>query len=329
MSLTSHWPIACIALISMLAAFRPAAAAGTAPVYPYKPIRLVSGNAGSPPDVAARVFAERLATSFGQPVIVDNRPGAVGTIALHAIVKAPADGYTVGSLSMPHVLAPSLLPRLPFDMARDLSPVAQIAWGYHVLVVRSASPWKSVNDLIESARANPDKLTFASGGNATPAHISGEFLKQQARIHLRHIPYKGAIAGIAAVLSDQVDLMFAAASASAPHIRTGRLRALATPAPRRIEDLPDVPTMIELGFAGFEIREWHGIVAPAATPREIIARLAGELARAASAPEIKAQLGAQGLSPVSDSGPDAFGRLVRAELDRWGGVAKTAGLRAD
>ena len=329
MRLAGNRAVACALLISIPTAAQPAAAASASPGYPHKPIRLVSGNPGSPPDVVARAFAERLAASFGQPIIVDNRPGAIGTIALHAIVKAPADGYTVGSLSMPHVLAPSLLPRLPFDMVRDLSPIAQIAWASHILVVRSASPWKSVSDLIESARVNPGKLTFASGGNATPAHVSGELLKQQARVDLRHIPYKGAIAGITAVLSDQVDLMFAAATASGSHIRSGRLRALATPAPRRVEEFPDVPTMIELGFAGFEIREWHGIVAPATTPREIIAKLAAELARIASMPEIKSQLGTHGLSPVGDSGPDAFGRLVRAELDRWGTVARTAGLRAD
>ena len=319
-----------VALAALCIVWDGQAAAGAPAPYPQKAIRLITSSPpGSPPDVVARIFAERIAAGFGQPIVVDNRPGAIGTIALHAIAKASFDGYTLGTLSTPHVLAPVLLPQLPFDMAGDLAPVAQIAWGSHILVVRAASPWTSIKDVIAHAKASPGHLTFASGGNATPAHISGELLKQRTGIDIRHIPYKGAIAGISAVLADQADLMFAAANASGPHIRTGKLRALATPAPQRIEEFADVPTMVELGFRGFEIREWHGLVAPAKTPRALIARIADETARVAASADIKAKLAVLGLTPATDAGPEHFTRLIRAELDRWGKVARTAGLRAD
>jgi tripartite-type tricarboxylate transporter receptor subunit TctC len=307
-----------------------AATSGQQPAeYPNKPIRFISGAAGSPPDVAARIVMERVAGSLRQPIVIDNRPGAIGTIGLHAVAKASPDGYTFGAFSLPHVLAPALLPQLPFDIRRDLSPVAQMTWSSHVLVVHAASRWRTVNDMVADAKSRPGQITFASGGNATPAHISGEFLKQRAGIDIRHIPYKGAIAGITAVLGDQAHLMFAATAASGPHIRSGRLRALATPAPQRTEDFPEVPTMIELGFAGFEVREWNGVVAPARTPREIVARMADEIVRATSESEIRARLVANGVAPADRSGPDDFGRLMRAELERWGAVVRAAGLRAD
>ena len=321
--------LSCFALALLPVALRAAATSGDPIGYPNKPIRFISGAAGSPPDVAARIVMERVGSSLGQPIVIDNRPGAIGTIALHAVAKASPDGYTFGAFALPHVLAPALLAQLPFDIRRDLAPVAQMTWSSHILVVRISSRWKTVNDMVADAKSKPGQITFASGGNATPAHISGEFLKQRAGIDIRHIPYKGAIAGITAVLGDHADLMFAATAASGPHIRSGRLRALATPAPQRTEDCPEVPTMIELGFAGFEVREWNGVVAPARTPREILGRMAEEIARASSGPEIRAKLVAHGVAPAGRSGPEEFGRLIRAELERWGAVVRAAGLRAD
>jgi tripartite-type tricarboxylate transporter receptor subunit TctC len=321
--------VACVVVASFLSHFSGFATAGAAPTYPSKPIRLITSSPpGSPPDVAARAYSERLALRIGQPIVVDNRPGAIGTIALHAVAKAPPDGYTLGVLSISQVLAPALLPKMPYDIVRDLAPIAQVTWASHILVVRASGPWKTVNDLIGHAKAKPGEVTFASGGNATPAHISGELLKQRTGIDIRHIPYKGAIAGIAALLAEDADLMFAATTASGPHIRTGKLRALATPAPQRVTGYPEVPTMIELGFTGFDIREWHGIVAPMKAPREIITKLADELAAIASGSDIKAQLAVHALEPVAGK-PHAFGDLIRSELSRWSVVARTAGLRAD
>src|SRR5918993_3864689 len=322
--------IAYAALGSMLMAISSCASGRPAADYPVKPIRLItSSSPGSPPDIGARAFGERLATSLGQPIVVDNRPGAMGTIAIHAVARAPADGYTLGVLAFGQALAPALLPQLPYDVTRDLSPVAQLAWGSHILVVRASSPWKSVNDLIAHAKARPGEITFASGGNATPAHIAGELLKQRTGIDIRHIPYKGALAGIAGLFGAEADLMFAATSASGPHIRSGRLRALATPAPQRASGFPDVPTMVELGFRGVELREWFGVVAPTKVPREVIARVAEEIARIGSLSDVKAQLAVHGLEPVGKTGPDSFGDLIRSELGRWSVVARAAGLRAD
>jgi tripartite-type tricarboxylate transporter receptor subunit TctC len=229
--------VICLALTSPLT-LRAAALSGVPGGYPNEPIRFISGAAGSPPDVAARIIMERVGSNLGQAIVIDNRPGAIGTIGLHAVAKASPDGYTFGAFALPHVLAPALLAKLPYDTRRDLIPVAQMTWSSHVLVVRTSSRWKTVNDMVEEAKSRPGHIKFASGGNATPAHISAEFLKQRAGIDIRHIPYKGAIAGITAVLSDQADLMFAATAASGPHIRSGRLRALATPAPKRTEDSP-------------------------------------------------------------------------------------------
>jgi tripartite-type tricarboxylate transporter receptor subunit TctC len=322
--------VGCVVIASTLVVFSSAASAGPTAGYPTKPIRLItSSSPGSPPDVGARAFGERLAVSLGQPILVDNRPGAMGTIALHAVAKAPADGYTLGVLAIGQALAPALLPQLPYDVTRDLSPVAQLAWGSHILVVRASSPWKSVNDFIGHAKARPGEITFASGGNATPAHVAGELLKQRAGIDIRHIAYKGAIAGIAGLLGAEADLMFAATTASGPHIRSGRLRALATPAPQRISGFPDVPTMVELGFTGVELREWFGVVVPAKVPRDVVARLAEEIARIGSLSELKAQLAVHGLEPVTKNGPEAFGGLIRSELGRWSVVVRAAGLRAD
>jgi tripartite-type tricarboxylate transporter receptor subunit TctC len=308
-----------------------AAAASPAPSgYPNRPIRVIcSSPAGSPPDVVARIVGERLVAALGQPVVVENRPGAIGTIALNAVARATPDGYTFGILSMSFMLAPSLLPQVSYDMIADFAPVTQINWTSHILVVRPSSPWKSVKDLVAFARSQPGRVTFASGGNATPAHISGEFLKLHTGIDIRHVPFKGAIAGVSAVIGEQVDMMFGAAPAVGPHIQSGRLRALATPAPHRVAAFPDLPTMLELGFAGFEVREWQGLVAPAATHKGIVAKMANEVAKIAALPLTRERLAAVGMDPVGQSGPDAFGALIRAELARWSKVARESGMRAD
>lgn len=308
-----------------------AAASNPAPSgYPSRPIRVIAASpAGSPPDIVARIVGERLVAALGQPVIVENRPGAIGTIGLQTVARATPDGYTFGIMSMGFMLAPSLLPQVSYDMVADFAPVTQINWASHILVVRGSSPWKSVKDLIGFARSQPGRITFASGGNATPAHISGELLKLHTGIDIRHVPFKGAIAGVAAVIGEQVDLMFGAAPAVAPHVQSGRLRALATPAPRRVAAFPDLPTMIELGYGGFEVREWQGLVAPATTHKGIIAKMAGEVARIIALPETKERLAAIGMDPAGQGGPDAFGALIRSELARWTKVVREAGIRAD
>ena len=304
--------------------------AATTPAWPSKPIRIIAPYPpGSPPDVVARIVGERMVAVLGHPVVVENRPGAIGTIGLNAVAKATPDGYTFGIISLPNLLAPTLLPNVPFDMVADLAPVSQTNWESFLLVVRASSAWKSVKDIVAQAKSQPDRMTFASGGTATPAHLSAEFFKRHSGINIRHVPFKGAPEGVTAVVGGEVDLMFAATPAAGPHIQSGRLRALATPAPRRLPAFADVPTMVELGYAGVEIRSWQGVVAPAATPKAIIERMASEIAKIGASPDVRARFVTLGMEAAAEGGSDAFGALVRAEFSRWSKVARDAGLRAD
>lgn len=308
------------------AAMSPVAASA----WPNKPIRIIVGTTpGSPPDIVARLLGERLVAALGQPVVVENRPGAIGSIGLNAVAKATPDGYTFGFISLGYLLSPTLLPHVPFDMVADLAPVIQTNWESQLLVVRASSPWKSVKDIVAHAKSQPDRMTFASGGNATPAHLTGEFFKRQTGISIRHVPFKGAPAGVTAVVGEQVDLMFAATPAAGPHLQSGRLRALATPAPRRVPAFPDVPTKVELGYAGVEIRSWHGVVAPSASPKPIIARMAGEIAKIAESPDIKARFLTLGMEAAAEGGSDAFGKFLRSEFARWSKLVRDAGIRAE
>lgn len=304
-----------------------AVAAAAQPDYPGKPIRAITGAPpGSPGDVAARIVSEPLGAVLGQPMVLEHRVGAMNTIALGAVAKANADGYTLGIITMPWTVTPHLL-KQPHDIVRDLAPVRQLAWVSNVLVVRSSAPFTTVRELVAAAKARPHELTFASGGNSTPAHLSGELLRLNAEIDMRHVPFKGAVAGVTAVMGEQVDMMFAIAPAVLPHIRAGRLRALATPAPLRLPALPDVPTLAELGYA-IDVRDWTGIVVPAGTPESVIARINSALAAVLAQKEVRERLAAAGFEPA-ESGPDAFGALIREEVKKWGRVVTAAGIKPD
>ena len=312
-------------LIALMLATAPAAAQIE---YPNKPLRLIAGYApGTPGDVAARILSEPLAALLGQPVVIENRAGAIGTIGLGTVAKATPDGHTLGTVTLPTTVAPSLLPKMPYDTVRDLAPVRQLAWVSNVLVVRPAAPFRTVQELVATAKARPQELTFASGGNGTPAHLSAELFRLSAAIEMRHVPYQGAVAGVSAVMGEQVDMMFAIAPAVIGHIRAGKLRALATPAPSRLPVLPEVPTLAELGYA-VDVRDWIGIVAPAATPKQIIARLDSAFATVLAQKQVKERLAAAGFEPA-ESSADAFGTHLRAELQRWARVVNEAGIRPD
>lgn len=298
--------------------------------YPNKPIRIIATTPpGSPPDVVARLIGERLAAALGQPVIVENKPGAVGTIGLQAVARAPADGYTFGVLAMPFILAPRLLPSMPYDLQKDLAPVSHVVWASNILVVNSSSKVQSLSDAVKTGKDKPGELTYASGGNGTPAHLASALLAFRSGVQWRHIPYRGAAEGVTAVLGGQVDMMFAATGAALPHVRSGKLRALATSAPTRLTWAPEVPTVAELGFDGFDIRDWQGIVAPAGTPQPIVQKVAAEVRRIATLPEVRERLSAMGMDAVEHGGPDAFGSLIKAETVRWNRVVREAGIRAE
>jgi tripartite-type tricarboxylate transporter receptor subunit TctC len=328
LTLASQAMVHCAMRCSLLVVLMMAGSVAAQPDYPSKPIRIISGAPpGSPGDVAARIIAEPLGNALGQPVLIEHRVGGLSTIALAAVVKANPDGHTLGAVTMPWTVAPYLLSKMPHDMARDLAPVRQLAWVSNVLVVRPAAPFGSVPQLVDTAKARPQELTFASGGNGTPAHLSGELFRMSAAIEMRHVPYQGAVAGVTAVMGEQVDMMFAIAPAVIGHIKQGKLRALATPAPSRLPSLPDVPTLAELGYA-VDVRDWMGIVAPVATPQPVIARIVSALDTVLGQKTVKERLAAAGFEPA-ESGPDAFGALIRSELQRWKRVVNEAGIKPD
>jgi tripartite-type tricarboxylate transporter receptor subunit TctC len=293
------------------------------PTYPSKPISIVATTpAGSPPDLVARIVGERLTSALGQPVVVDNLLG------LESVAKSAPDGYTFGIFSTPAAVAPSVM-SVPYNATTDFSPVSQITWGTHILVVSSTSSVKSINEVIAFAKSKPGQVRFASGGNFTPAHLAGSFFKLRAGVDIRHMPFQGAVAGVAAVVGGQADFMFAATGAAIPQIKSGKVRAIATTAMNRLPAMPDLPTMSEIGFRDFDVREFTGLVAPAKTPREIIDRIAGEIARIVSSQEVKQRFVSLGMDAATQLGPEAFGALMRSELAKWSKVVREAGIRAD
>jgi len=295
--------------------------------YPSKPIRLfVSTGPGAPPDVMARLLAEKLVVSLGQPVIVENRPGASGSIGMAAVAKAPPDGHTIGIFSMGYTTAPSMVAHMPYDTERDLMPVTMLARDSNLLIVPANLPAKSVAELVALAKAKPGQLKFASGGNSTPAHLAGELLKREAGLDIVHIPYKTPPAGAAAVLAGDVDMMFGATVAVTPHIKSGRVRVLAAATPKRIPAHPDVPTLVELGYPNVVVSNWSGIVAPAGTSKEIAERLHLEIQKILALPDVLQRLERLGVE-ASPAGPEEFGALIRSELQRWNKLVRDAGIK--
>jgi tripartite-type tricarboxylate transporter receptor subunit TctC len=325
-----RWSVASLVLPLLVASAAVAAEANPPADYPNRPIRIIATTPpGSPPDVIARLIGERLSTALGQPVVVENKPGAIGTIGLQAVARAPADGYTFGVLAMPFILGPSLLPSMPYDQQRDLMPVSHVVWASNILVVNASSKLQSLRDVVTIGKDKPGELTYASGGNGTPAHLAAALLGLRSGAQMRHVPFRGAPEGVAAVIGGQVDMMFAAAGAALPHIKAGKLRALATSAPARLVPLPDLPTVAEQGFAGFEVRDWQGFVAPAGTPPAIVQKVAAEVRRIVSLPELKERLTAMGMDAVEQGGSEAFGALIRSETAQWSRVVREAGIRGE
>jgi tripartite-type tricarboxylate transporter receptor subunit TctC len=313
------------ALACTLFTARPAGAADL----PSPPIRLVvPGAAGSPPDTVARTIADAFAAQ-GRGVVIDNRPGAIGTLAYGAVAKAAPDGRTLAIVGLPYVIVPSWMDKMPYDPARDLTVVARLVWTANLLVVRTSSPLKSVADLVATAKAKPGSLTHASAGIGTPSHLAGELFKHHAGIQALHVPYKGIPAGLVDVVGEQVDFAFAGIAAALPLIKAGKLRALGTAGAQRLPALPDLPTIAESGFTGYGLNEWYGIAAPAGMPPEAIAVLAGELARVVALPHVKASLEQVGLYPRVQSDPDALAALVRTELERWRRIVRETGIRGE
>lgn len=311
-------------LLSGLASLAPGVR-GQASVLAGPPLIIaVGGPAGTPGDVLARTLSGPLAAELDQPVVIENRLGAAGTIALGAVARGRPDGNLLGLMGLQSAVAPSLLKSLPYEISRDLSPVRQLTTVSNVLVVRAGSSLHTLDDVIRAARREP--LTYASGGNATPAHLAAELFAQEGQAPLRHVPFNGAVAGVTALLGGHVQLMFATAPAIAPQVQAGTLRALATSAQDRLALLPQVPTLTELGWPGAAMRDWHGLVVPVGTPSERVRQLADATGKILSQAGVRDRLLGLGLEPVSTSGPEAFRDWIAAEVQRWRGLVQRAGI---
>ncbi|MSQ18245.1 MAG: tripartite tricarboxylate transporter substrate binding protein [Betaproteobacteria bacterium] len=306
------------------------AASAQAPDYPNKPIRIITHSpAGASPDVVARIWGERLSAALGQKIVVDNRPDGAGAIAMGAVAKAAPDGYTLGTMTFSHAVDPAIVAQLPYDTARDLAPVRQTTQGSLMLAVNADSPHRSIAALVASAKAQPAHLAYASSGNAAPTHLFAEVFKARTGTDIRHILYKGGVAATTALLGNQVEILSTSGAAVIAQIRAGKIRPLATGSPERMPALPDVPTLAEFGYTGFDVRDWQGLVVPAKTPKAIIDRLSAEMTKALEQPEVKDRFATLGVETVGTSNPEAFGALIQAELTRWAKVVRDSGVRAD
>jgi tripartite-type tricarboxylate transporter receptor subunit TctC len=284
---------------------------------------------GGSTDILARALAPKLQQALGQNVVVDNKPGAGGSLGAAEVAKAAADGNT---LLMGHIgtlgVNPSIYPNLAYDPVKSFAPVAWVARVPNVLVVNANSPMRTLKDLIDSARARPGGLTFSSGGNGSAAHITFESLKLRVKIFMLHIPYRGTAPSITDLIAGQVDATFTGAPAVIPHVRSGRLRALAVSSPARIAVLPDVPTVAESGYPGFEADQWYGLVAPAGTPPAVVARLNADVNQVLALPEVAQQMAVEGAVP-NPTTPQAFGALIAREIPRWAEVVKAGNVKPD
>jgi tripartite-type tricarboxylate transporter receptor subunit TctC len=296
--------------------------------WPSKPVRIiVAGAAGSSIDIPVRAVAERLKERLGQPIVVENRPAAGGTAATDAVAKSLPDGYTfLMAFNGPLAYAPFLYSKLPYDPLKDLAPVILMGGQPFVLAVPENIPVKSVRDLVDMARATPGKLNYSSLGNGSGTHVTMELLNSQAGIALVHVPYQGGPAAATAVATGEVQAYFAPVANIMPHVRAGRARLIAVSSEKRFALLPDVPTVAEQGFPGFDSWGWNGVVAPAGTPREIVVRLNRVLNDALL--EAKAMLAASQIE-VAGGSPEEFGALMRREAGRWGPVIRASGIKLD
>ena len=316
------------AWVAALAAALCGAGAGAQP-YPAKPVRLVVPySPGGGTDLMARALAARMSENMGQSVIVDNRAGAGGNLGMEFVARAAPDGYTIAlALTAQYAVNPALYPKLPYDPVKDYAPIMLVARNPYVLVVHPTLPAKSVKELIALARARAGQLTFSSAGNGSGAHLSGETLKTMAGVNMIHVPYKGAGALLPDLIAGQVPMSFVTWSSVGPHVKSNRLRALGVTTLKRSPALPELPAIAET-LPGFDLPVWYGVVAPAGTPREIVLRLNGEIARVINTPDFKQRIEIDAVEPIGGN-PEQLGDYIRSELAKWARIVKTSGARVD
>ena len=326
----THARIAATLIPALLAAYGAVTSCdGLAQPYPAKPVRfIVPFSAGGGADIVARAIGQKLAESLGQQVVIDNRTGAAAIIGMELAARSAPDGYTIilGQTG-PNSINPGLYERLPYDAPRDFAPITLTTTYPYVLVVHPAIPARTVKELIALAKAKPNQLTFASAGNGAANHLTAELLKSMAGVSMVHVPYKASAPALIDVLGGHVSMMFDPTITAIPHVKLGKLRALGVTSLKRTAVAPELPTLAETGLPGFESIGWHGILAPAGTPREIVARLHADIVSVLRAPEMRARFAEQGAEPVGNT-PEQFLEFLKADLAKWAAVIKAAGVRA-
>jgi len=316
--------------LTLLAALALVVPTARAQDYPAKPVRVVVPYvAGGNADIWARTLAQKLSESFKQSFVVENKPGANGGIGTDFVAKSAPDGYTLLAVaSGPIVVNPVLYPKVPYDPLRDLAPVAQCARYQYVLVTLASSPYRTLHELLAAARANPGGLAYGSTGIGGGNHLAAELFAFATGTRFNHVPYKGSAPALADLLGGQLAFMFDTVITSVPHIRSGKLRAFAVSSARRASSLPEVPTLQEAGFAGFDMSQWQGILVPAGTPRPLVVRLNGEIVKAMRASDVHERIAVQGGNEIVTGTPEAFASLIRSELEKYGKLIKDAGITA-
>jgi tripartite-type tricarboxylate transporter receptor subunit TctC len=296
--------------------------------YPNKPIKIVVGfAAGGGSDFIARQVAQKLNEKFGQPVIVDNRPGAGGNLAAELALKSPPDGYTLFLAAASYTVNPALY-KLTFDSVKDITPIVQLARGPFVIAVNPQMKAPNLKALVEQAKKEPGKLNYASAGKGSITHMVTEYFLDTAGADLVHIPYKGTSPALTDTIAGQTQVVFGTVASTLPFVKSGQLRALAVTTPKRLAALPDVPTVMEAGFPTFQVTNWHGLIGPKGIPADIVAKLNKAINEALVSPGMDAHLASDGLTAAGGT-PEEFGALLRSEVDRWGALVKTKGIKLD
>ena len=332
MTLTGHactrraW-LAGSAALALVGLARPAAAQAA---WPTKPITFVVPFAtGGNTDTLARLIGQKLSVALGQPVVVENKPGAGGNIGSAFVAQAKPDGHTIlGGTISSHAINPSIYPKMPYDAVKSFEPVVLIGTSPLVLAVTANAPYRSIEDVVAAAKAKPGEISFASAGNGTSPHLAGELLNSIAGIKLMHVPYKGSGPAVTDVVAGHVPVIFDTVLVVGSHVKAGKLRALAVASSKRAESLPDTPTAAEAGVPGFEVSSWQAVFAPAGTPKEIVRRLNAEIARIMQTPDIRARMAELGFEPAGGP-PEELAELQRTDITKWAKVVKEAGIKPE
>ncbi|MBI4190333.1 MAG: tripartite tricarboxylate transporter substrate binding protein [Betaproteobacteria bacterium] len=316
-------------LICLLVATLAAQGAALAQTFPSKSIRFIAAfPAGGPSDIVSRAVGKRMSEVLGQPVVIENRAGAGGNIGAEVVAKSAPDGYTVLLGGSYLTIAPSLYLKLPYDPEKDFAPIGLIVSNQYVLVTHPAVPARNVKELIRLAKSKPGQLNYGSAGIGSPPHLAGELLKTMAGINAGHIPYKGATPALVDLIGGHIDYYFGGISGALPHVKTGKIRALAVTSSRRSSQLPEVPTVAESALPGYDITTWFGLLAAAGTPRDIVKKLNGVIVSIVNEPELKNYLIGQGVEPVTNT-PEQFSVYIRSEISKFAKIVKAAGIKPE